>query len=125
MVWKILPYRSDLKDKARQLRNNSTVSEKILWKFLKKKQICGFDFDRQRPIDGFIVDFFCKELLLAIEIDGISHNGHEKDDQLRQRIMEKMGIRFLRFTDKQVRDNAAGVAEAISQWIENDKLQKK
>ena len=51
-----------------------TLSEVLLWNELKQKKILGFDFDRQRPIDECIVDFYCKELMLAIEIDGASHN---------------------------------------------------
>jgi very-short-patch-repair endonuclease len=57
----IIPYRSDLKEKARELRNNSTPAEKSLWKYLSRKQIRGYDFDRQTPIDNYIVDFMCKE----------------------------------------------------------------
>jgi len=51
--------------------------EVTLWKHLKGKQMCGYDFDRQRPIDRFIVDFYCQELMLAIEIDGSSHDSPE------------------------------------------------
>ena len=125
MKWEFVPYRPDLTGKARRLRKESTVSEKILWKHLRKKQIGGFDFDRQRPVGNCIVDFFCKELLLAIEVDGISHNGHEKDDQIRQKILEKEGIRFLRFTDRQVKENPAGVVESIKQWIEEEGKNKR
>ena len=71
----ILPYNPALKDKARELRNNSTKTEILLWTFLKGRQLRGFDFHRQRPIDEYIVDFFCSELMLAIEIDGVSHIG--------------------------------------------------
>jgi very-short-patch-repair endonuclease len=65
---KIIPYNPKLKEYARQLRNNSTRSEIILWKYLKGKQMLGYDFHRQKPIDNYIVDFFCSELMLAIEL---------------------------------------------------------
>ena len=70
----ILSYNPILKDLARDLRNNSTLSEVLLWKYLKGGQMLGYDFDRQKPVDNFIVDFFCNELMLAIEIDGETHN---------------------------------------------------
>ncbi len=63
-------YNPKLKDKARELRNNSTLSEILLWKKLKKKQMLGFQFYRQKPIDNYIVDFFSYTLRLVIEIDG-------------------------------------------------------
>ena len=72
---KIIPYNPILKERAQELRNNSTFSEIMLWNHLKKKQMRGFDFDRQRPIDNYIVDFYCKDLFLAIEIDGERHHG--------------------------------------------------
>ncbi|NJR63962.1 MAG: DUF559 domain-containing protein [Cyanobacteria bacterium CRU_2_1] len=74
MRYTILPYEPHLKELARQLRKNMTLGEVILWNHLKGKQLHGYDFDRQRPIDRFIVDFYCKELMLAIEIDGSSHD---------------------------------------------------
>lgn len=66
---KIIPYNSKLKELARDLRKQGIYSEVVLWKSLKGKQVLGFDFHRQRPIDEYIVDFFCSELMLAIEID--------------------------------------------------------
>lgn len=69
----IIPYNPKLKELARQLRNNSTRSEIILWQHLKGKQMMGYDFHRQKPIDNFILDFFCYELMLGIELDGYTH----------------------------------------------------
>jgi len=66
-------YNPKLKELARQLRNNSTQSEIRLWQYLKGKQMMGYDFHRQKPIDNYIVDFFCNKLKLAIELDGFSH----------------------------------------------------
>ncbi|UCE08581.1 MAG: endonuclease domain-containing protein, partial [bacterium] len=96
----IIPYNPKLKERARQLRKNPTFSEKILWQALRRKQL-GYEFHRQVPIDQFIVDFYCHELLLVIEIDGISHDSNEAktNDHQRQSIIEKYGIAFLRFRD--------------------------
>jgi very-short-patch-repair endonuclease len=66
---KIIPYNSELVPLAKKLRHNSTLSEILLWQQLKKKQQLCYDFDRQRPIGNYIVDFYCKELQLALEID--------------------------------------------------------
>ncbi|MBB3839030.1 very-short-patch-repair endonuclease [Runella defluvii] len=119
----IIPYNPKLKELARQLRNNSTLSEVLLWLELKGKKMSGFDFHRQKPIDNYIVDFFCHELMLAIEIDGISHTWEDVavNDEIRQRQIENLGIRFLRFDDKDIKQNMSFVLNTISDWIEEHK----
>jgi very-short-patch-repair endonuclease len=77
----------------------------------------GYDFHRQRPIHNYIVDFYCSELLLAIEIDGESHDAKGEDDLKRQKRLESLGVRFLRFYDRDVRENVEGVVGAIEDWI--------
>ena len=116
----IYPYNPKLKERARQLRNNSTLSEVLLWNELKNGKMKGKDFHRQKPIMNFIADFFCPELALVIEIDGNSHdkeNAYEKDRE-RQREIEGLGIQFLRFNDLDVKRNMTGVLSVIEQWIE-------
>ncbi len=66
MKRKLIPYNPEPKEKARQLRNNSTFTETILWNYLKGKQMKGYDFHRQKPIDNYIVDFFCNKLYLIL-----------------------------------------------------------
>ncbi len=73
----------------------------------------GFDFHRQKPIDNFIVDFFCNELMLAIEIDGSTHNEKFEIDFQRQQELETLGIKFLRFQDKEIRFNLDNVLITI------------
>jgi very-short-patch-repair endonuclease len=79
----------------------------------------GYDFDRQRPIDRYIVDFYCKDLKLAIEIDGSSHDSEEAkiNDDIRQERLESLGVRFLRFTDADVKRNIEMVVDSIDLWI--------
>jgi len=77
MKRKIIPYNPKLKEFARKLRNNSTKSEIRLWQQLKRKQFFGYDFHRQKPLLNYIVDFYCYELNLVIELDGYSHNFEE------------------------------------------------
>src|SRR3990170_4528802 len=95
----IIPYNPALKEKARQLKNNSTYPEIMLWNYLKCKQMKGYDFHRQKPIDNYIVDFFCNELMLAIEVNGESHYGNEMRDARRKKKIASYGIEFLRFDD--------------------------
>ena len=119
MAHRIIPYNPKLKERARQLRNNMTPGEIKLWQRLKGKQLLGYDFDRQRPIDQFIVDFYCKQLMLAIEIDGSSHDGEiaQAKDQERQARLEALGVQFLRFRETDVHRNIDGVVEAIKAWM--------
>ncbi|MCX6333090.1 MAG: endonuclease domain-containing protein [Bacteroidia bacterium] len=114
---KILSYNPDLKELANELRKNMTLSEVLLWNELKQKRMLGFDFDRQRPIGNFIVDFYCKELCLAIEIDGDTHIFRYDYDEERQTTLEKMGVHFLRFDDIEVKKNISNVLRVIGDWI--------
>ena len=114
----IIPYNPKLKELAKKLRKESTPSEIKLWYYLKGKQIKGFDFHRQKPIDEFIIDFYCSELLLAIEIDGTTHDYKISKDKIRQQRLESLGVNFLRFQESEVRENIEGVLIAIEEWIE-------
>ena len=118
MKRKIIPYNPKLKQLARNLRNNSTLSEVLLWRVLKGKQVRGYDFHRQKPIDNYIVDFYCSELLLAIEIDGRSHDDRIEADEMRQRRLELLGVHVIRFADLDVKKNLIGVVMTIEGWID-------
>ena len=98
-----------------------TLSEVLLWNKIKNKQILGYDFDRQRPINNYVVDFYCKELKLAIEIDGNSHCGDEKyyADIEREKNINALGIDIIRFSDIDVKRNMSGVLEALEARINN------
>jgi Uncharacterized protein conserved in bacteria len=115
-----LRYDPALKLLARALRNQSTLAEILLWKHLKGRQRRGFDFHRQRPIDRYIVDFFAPKLMLAVEIDGETHRFKSDEDNARQRRLESLGIRFLRFGDTEVKRNTLGVVAIIDTWIDNN-----
>lgn len=114
---KIIPYNSELKELARDLRKKMTISEVLLWNQLKQKNMMGYDFDRQRPIGNYIVDFYCKDLSLAIEIDGDTHIYRYDEDEIRQKTLENIGIRFLRFEDIEVKKNISNVLRVIEDWI--------
>lgn len=112
-------YNPKLKELARQLRNNSTKSEIKLWTYLKRNQIYDYDFHRQKPIDEYIVDFFCNTLKLAIECDGYSHEileVYEKDVMKTKRLNE-LGVHVLRFSDHQIMNDIDNVLRAIEDYI--------
>jgi very-short-patch-repair endonuclease len=103
------------KSTRQMLRNNMAQPEVILWSKLKGKQLDGFKFRRQYGIENFVIDFYCPQVKLAIEIDGDSHfseNSQEKD-KWRQKIIEKYGINFLRFTNIEINENLTGVLDEI------------
>ncbi len=115
----IIPYDPKLKFLARELRKHGTLAEVLLWKRIRVRQIKGYEFHRQVPIDKFIVDFYCHELRLAIEIDGNSHMYKVEEDQKRQIRLEKLGVHFLRFSETEVRKHIEDVLNTIEAWIEN------
>lgn len=117
----IVHYNPRLKKLARQLRRNSTLGEVLLWNELKRKQMMGYDFHRQKPIGEYIVDFYCPRLRLVIEIDGDSHFMREKKDAERQQKLEGVGLRFLRLDDLDVKFQIDKVLVTIRQWIEQHK----
>ena len=93
---RIIAYNPNLKLKARLLRQNSTLAEILLWKNIKDRAL-GYEFHRQVPIDEFIVDFYCHELSLVIEVDGNTHDYNFINDELRQKKLESLGIMVVRF----------------------------
>jgi very-short-patch-repair endonuclease len=119
---KIIPYRPDLKDKARKLRNESTYSEILLWCEIKNKRLLECQFHRQVPMLDYIVDFYCHELMLVIEVDGDSHASAEaKDyDRRRQLRLEEWGVKFLRFDDSRMKMDILVVVEEIKKWIRDN-----
>ena len=118
---KIIPYNTKLKELARYLRNNSTKSEILLWLELKGTKMCGYDFHRQKTIDNYIVDFFCVELMLAIEIDGYTHQNLEtyEKDKIKEKRLNELGVYVLRFEDKEVFHVMPNVLRTIRIYIEN------
>lgn len=115
----IIKYNPKLKELARQLRNNATKSEIRLWQKLKRGQMYGYDFHRQKPIDNYIVDFFCNKLQLAIEVDGYSHEILEvwEKDMAKTKKLNLLSINVLRFSDHQVLNDLENVLRAIEDYI--------
>lgn len=113
---KIIPYDPGLREYARQLRKNSTLSEVILWQNIKKRAL-GVQFHRQVPMLSYIVDFYCHEIGLAIEIDGSSHDHKFLYDAKRQGRLEAEGVQFIRFTDREVKKELFSVLLALEEKV--------
>ncbi|RLL48767.1 endonuclease domain-containing protein [Acinetobacter cumulans] len=109
------PYNKNLKQVSRDLRNNMTEAEKLLWSRLRNKQILGLQFYRQKPILNYIVDFYCPAANLVVECDGSQHYTDEglEADRVRDEALAQLGLKVLRFYNGQVLGEIAGVEEAI------------
>lgn len=116
----MLPYKKTLKPFARNLRSNLTSAENILWSRLRCKQILGVQFYRQKPISGYITDFYCASCALVIELDGDSHyqGGAQEYDHIRDDLMRSMGLQILRFTNHEVEQNLDAVVQKIYESVE-------
>ena len=115
MKTSMLPYNKTLKNYARELRKNITNTENLLWSKLRRKQLHGYQFYRQKIISNFIVDFYCPKAKLVIELDGGQHytkNGKE-GDRIRDDYLVNLGLKVLRFSDREVFENLNGVLEKI------------
>ena len=104
---------------ARHLRKNPTEAEQKLWSCLRRQQLLGYRFRRQRPIGPYIVDFVCLEVSLIIEVDGGQHAEQGAKDEARTRFLEKEGFRVIRFWNNDVLANTEGVLEAILHDLQN------
>ncbi len=111
-------YSQNLKAVSRELRTNGTLAEVLLWNQLKRKKMHGYQFIRQKPINSYVVDFYCSKLKLVIEVDGESHRHKFDEDSKRQRELENMGLHFLRLNDHDVKKDMVNVLRVISNWIQ-------
>ena len=98
------------------MRRYPTPAEALLWKRLRKRQVKDFRFRRQHPIVRFIVDFYCAESKLVVEVDGSVHDehGHDEYDADRQQFLEALGLRVLRFTNDEVVGDTDVVVDVIA-----------
>jgi len=111
----VLQYDRRLKKYSRRLRNEMTEAEKVLWSRIRGKQLKGFQVYRQKPIGRFVVDFYCPQAGLVIELDGGQHYSEEQQakDKVRDQYMKALGLATLRFSDKEIFENLTGVLEEI------------
>ncbi len=97
----------------RHLRKELTSPERIIWQKLRNRRMGDVKFRRQHSIGKFIVDFYCSELNLIVEIDGDVHIYQRKDDKIREIFLENRGLKIIRYTNYEVRTNLIGVLEDI------------
>ena len=116
------PYNYRLKSSARHLRRAATDAERRLWTSLRRRQLGGYRFFRQRPIGRYIVDFYCPVARLVVEVDGGQHFDRENRarDERRTRELEARGLRVLRFDNRQVLRHTTDVLEEILRWVGAD-----
>lgn len=112
-----LPYNSKLKLRARSLRKAGVFSEVVFWKFVNRKQFHSIDFDRQRVIGNYIVDFYIKALGLVIEIDGSSHNDKEDYDLKREEFLKSLSLKIFRVSDFRVKHDLENVLNELESFI--------
>jgi len=94
-----------------------TPTEKSIWKYLSNRGFCKFKFRRQYPIRGFILDFFCPERKLGIEIDGPIHDKRKAYDRAREEIINDLGINILRFKNKDIEKDLMSVLRQIKRYV--------
>ena len=111
------PYNKNLSSRSRALRKAGVLSEVIFWKHVRNGTFWGIDFDRQRIIGNFIVDFYVKDLGLVIEIDGSSHDGKEEYDAMRENYITNLGLVVYRITDYRVKNDLDNVLQELTAFI--------
>jgi very-short-patch-repair endonuclease len=115
----VLPYNKNLTERAREHRKNPTPAESKIWnEVLRMRQFASHKFLRQKPIDNYIVDFYCSELRLVIEIDGDSHAETVEYDAERTMVLQSLGLIVIRYTNDDVIHNIQGVYDDLSERIE-------
>lgn len=112
-------YNPKLKEHSRTLRTNMTDAEQVLWHRIRRKQIQGVQFYRQKPLLSFIVDFYCPAAKLVIELDGNQHfeAEHQEKDQARDSALAGLGLHVLRFDNRQVLLETDAVLSVIDETV--------
>jgi very-short-patch-repair endonuclease len=108
---------NNMKMKAKELRKDLTASEKILWSYLRRRQQLGMYFRRQHPYGIYILDFYCFEATLVIEVDGGIHLNQKEYDEERTRYLESSGLTVLRFKNQEVEGNILEVIDKINKYL--------
>jgi very-short-patch-repair endonuclease len=112
-----LPYNPALKDRAKALRKAGYLSEVLVWNQLKRAQLLGLDFDRQKIIGNYIVDFYCAEKQAVVEVDGRSHDNKKEYDAQRDAYLSGLGLRVIHIPVVEVMQNLSGVMDFLTQQL--------
>ena len=114
--YQLLPFNPALKERAKALRKAGNLSEVLLWNQLKRGQFKGLDFDRQKIIGNYIVDFYCAEKQAVLEVDGSSHDDKAEYDAQRDAFLMGLGLCVIHILDVDVKQNLAGVMDFLSRY---------
>lgn len=112
-----LDYNPLLKERAKVLRKARNLPEVLFWRRVNKGQFHDLDFDRQKIIGNYIVDFYCKAFGLVVEIDGSSHNGRGEEDELREAWLKGQGCKIIRFTTTLILEHMDQVMEELEEFV--------
>ena len=113
----LLPKNKNLLSRSRSLRKGYVLSEVVFWKQVRNKEFHQIDFDRQKIIGNYIVDFYIKSLGVVIEIDGSSHNDKEDYDNKRQLFLESLDLVFYRISDYRIKNDLINVMKELEDFI--------
>lgn len=113
------------RDRAINLRHDPTYPEELLWSVLRGRQLDGLKFRRQHPIEPYVVDFYCADERLVVELDGKSHNDTAEYDQQRSKYLADLGLTVLRVTNDDVLTNLDGVAAGILRVVRLGRLSRR
>ena len=113
----VLPKNKELLNRSRSLRKGYVLSEVIFWKQVRNKEFHQIDFDRQKIIGNYIVDFYIKSLGVVLEIDGSSHNDKEEYDEKRQLFLESLDLVFYRISDYRIKNDLINVMKELEDFI--------
>ena len=113
----VLPRNKELLNRSRNLRKGYVLSEVIFWKQVRNKEFHQIDFDRQKIIGNYIVDFYIKSLGVVVEIDGTSHNDKEEYDEKRQQFLESLDLVVYRISDYRIKNDLGNVMKEVEDFI--------
>ena len=113
----LLPKNKDLLSRSRSLRKGYVLSEVVFWKQVRNKEFHQIDFDRQKIIGNYIVDFYVKSLGVVVEIDGTSHNDKEEYDEKRQQFLESLDLVVYRISDNRIKNDLGNVMKELEDFI--------
>ena len=113
----VLPRNKELLSRSRSLRKGYVLSEVIFWKQVRNKEFHQIDFDRQKIIGNYIVDFYIKSLGVVVEIDGTSHNDKEEYDEKRQQFLESLDLVVYRISDYRIKNDLGNVMKELEDFI--------
>ena len=103
---------------AKELRRSMTAEESVLWERLRGNRLNGLHFRRQQVIEGFIVDFYCHDGALVVEVDGAVHDGQVEEDRARDEVFRGLGLKVLRVRNEEVAQDVEGVLKKITEAID-------